>query len=590
MLGPSCFYQSYLLYLNVNNMKKHFYEKNSEFIEHPINKTFDEVLVMSDSQFEDWIINMRKVVQDLWDNKGLPPRVGYNEEEITEQFKKLREFSFTEENFIESDALTPNIKNKVIRNTTNLGNAANQWFPTMMKTRIAYSKNEGRSIYDHFVKDELLKKCLTYGARHFKRDSFYHYSYPVKALKNPIKPADSKKYLFAASTGVEWIKKFNENRHAYGEYDYWLQAKEDEQEYTGYNVELKNSKWLTVNQDDVDSFGDQIPDHCKTNLVDGKYNQVKGKNYQIRIYKKGQKIFPLGFKAFRISWCQYAVNFPPLTAKYLYEKYTKDIKKDNDEPVYIWDPSAGWGGRILGAMSIKSDKKYVYIGTDPNTDHNIENSRTKYHDLADFCNRIYFSGNSASLSKLLGLKKHDYEIYQCGSEDMSKQEAFQKYKGKIDLVFTSPPYFCKEIYSDDAEQSCHKFKAYSEWRDGFLTPTLKTAADWLSKDGVILWNIADIKLGGETLPLEEDSQKILNSLGFELVDTLKMSLAQMPGGNRIDPDTGEPLAKNFLKIVSEKKKAGKPIFTEDGDVDYSSDKEMWFKYEPIFVFKRKICS
>ena len=52
--------------------KKHFYEKNKKFIEHSVNKEFDEVLHMDDSEFRHWIREMREVVVDLWDNEGLP--------------------------------------------------------------------------------------------------------------------------------------------------------------------------------------------------------------------------------------------------------------------------------------------------------------------------------------------------------------------------------------------------------------------------------------------------------------------------------------------------------------------------------------
>ncbi len=71
-------------------MKKHFYEKNKKFIEHPVNKEFDEVLHMDDSEFRHWIREMREVVVDLWDNHGLPPRIGYNENEIIKQFMKIK--------------------------------------------------------------------------------------------------------------------------------------------------------------------------------------------------------------------------------------------------------------------------------------------------------------------------------------------------------------------------------------------------------------------------------------------------------------------------------------------------------------------
>ena len=51
----------------------------------------------------------------------------------------------------------------------------------MMKTKIVYNDiNKAKSIYDHFVDEDLFQKVYTYGHRHFKRDSFYHYSNPIK--------------------------------------------------------------------------------------------------------------------------------------------------------------------------------------------------------------------------------------------------------------------------------------------------------------------------------------------------------------------------------------------------------------------------
>ena len=84
----------------------------------------------------------------------------------------------------------------------------------------------------------------------------------------------------------------------------------------------------------------------------------------------------------------------------------------------------------------------------------------------------------------------------------------------------------------------------------------------------MLWNIADAKFGKDMLPLEKDSSDILESLGMKYIETLKMTLAQMPGGNRIDTETGKPKAKNFCKIKNDK------------------GKDIWLKYEPIFVWKK----
>jgi DNA modification methylase len=158
-------------------------------------------------------------------------------------------------------------------------------------------------------------------------------------------------------------------------------------------------------------------------------------------------------------------------------------------------------------------------------------------------------------------QSNTYEIFQLGSEVVRDDSSFQKYKGILDMVFTSPPYFAKEAYSEDPTQSYKKFTGYDAWREGFLRPTLETAVEYLRNDRYLLWNIADAKFGADMLPLEKDSKDILESLGMQFKGVVKMALAQMPGGNRIDPDTGLPKAKNFCKVNG-----------------------MWLKYEPIFVF------
>lgn len=547
-------------------MKKWFYEKNDELLNSSVNKAFEEILWMTEAQFCAWVAEMRAEVVRIWDTTGTPPRVGFTEQEIVGQFREMRSYPVHHpvDGFESIDEET-GVK-ECIRNNSIIGNAANQWFPTMMATKINYSDDTsaGLSIYDHFKDDNLLPKMITYGRRHFKRDSFYHYSNPVKYFNegDNLQEYLKKYFLEPKDTAVEWIKAYEAKRSLYeSQFDYWLEAKEESSEYTGYDDDLRKLKCLRLTRDDMDELNHIIPDKCKTN-VDYKNRDI----FQIRVFKRGQKLFPLGLKAFRISVCQYAVNFPPLTAKYLYEKFTEEIK--TQPQINIWDPSSGWGGRILGAMCVENDTRHInYIGTDPNTDHNTENGRTKYHELADFYNKHTDSPFATN-------PPHSFEFYQCGSEEMCKQPGFQKYKGKLDLVFTSPPYFAKELYSDDPTQSATKFNTFDTWVDGFLRPTLETAVEWLAPNRYLLWNIADAKFANQMLPLEKISCDILESLGMKYEGKLKMALAQMPGGNRVDLDTGKPLAKNFCRI-REAKKGIK-----------SQTKSIWFKYEPVFIFKK----
>lgn len=546
-------------------MKKWFYQKNNELLESPVNKTFEELLWMTEPDFCNWVAEMRAEVVRIWDTKGIPPRVGYSEQEIKEQFSEMRYYPVHHpvDGFECVDEETGN--KDCIRNSSALGNAANQWFPTMMATKINYTDDTsaGLSIYDHFKEPHLLQKMITYGRRHFKRDSFYHYSHPVKVFteKDDINEYLKKYYLHPKNTAVEWIKSYEDRRQMYEDvFDYWLEPKEADTQYTGYDEALRATSYLRITRDEIDSLGSIIPDKCKTNIDYKNRDQ-----FQIRVFKRGQKIFPVGLKAFRISVCQYAVNFPPMTAKYLYEKFSEEFK--TQDKITIWDPSAGWGGRILGAMSVENDvRKVHYIGTDPNTDHTTTPGRTKYHELADFYN--------ACTTTVFSNPPHSYEIYQCGSEVMKDEPDFERHKGKVDIVFTSPPYFAKELYSDDPTQSATKFNTFDTWVEGFLRPTLETAVEWLAPNRYLLWNIADAKFGSEMLPLEKVSNDILESLGMKKVQTLKMTLAQMPGGNRVDPETGKPSAKNFCRVLEAKKGTKK------------QSKSIWFKYEPVFVYKK----
>ena len=240
-------------------------------------------------------------------------------------------------------------------------------------------------------------------------------------------------------------------------------------------------------------------------------------------------------------------NFPAAIAKLLY-KYATDKLLDQEE-IVIYDPSMGFGGRLLGALSLR-DRAIHYIGTDPNTENWIKElgiSRYEYMERT-FKSHVRWG-------------KPFKGTYICsGSEDVASNQEFKKYKGKLDFIFTSPPYFCAEIYSDEPTQSSIKYKDYESWRDNFLGATLKTCAEWLKPERMLAFNIADMKVGNTQYPLEEDTVRILKECGLEYKGKLKMVLSVAPN-MRINKATGQPSTKNYC-IVNGK----------------------WRKYEPIFLF------
>jgi len=524
---------------------KPYYERNEYMINSYINCNFEDLLEMTPDEFRMWVIEMRKVIKFAWDSYGCPPRTGKNEADIIDVFNKISEYPVHQ--FTHSDELT-DIPDDVIINKSRMAVEVDQWFSNMFKTRINYTeKDNGYSIYDLVADDNRLDQVVKGAMRHLRRDSFY--THALSAIKRSPKYA-----IVSVDSGMEWMKAFFDNPSIFREHDFLLeQIKIREGVNTGY-FQLEQDDVLQLTREQVEKWRDKMSyrHHSTFDINDMHDDRV----YAIRIYKKGRKVFPAGFKSFRIGYIQPAVNFPPTTAKYLYERFTEDIK--DQEVINIYDPSAGWGGRILGAMGVRDDRRIHYVGTDPNPDNFLDDGAySNYASVADFYNTKTYRGNP------FFSETNTYEIFQEGSEVIHVHPDFKKYKGKFDLIFTSPPYFNREAYSEDENQSYKKFgSSYESWRHGFLAPTLETCAEYLKEGRYLLWNVADLLVGGKYLPIEQDSIDILELCGMIYKYKLKMALEGMPGQNRVGED-GKPKCKNYCMVNGK-----------------------YYKYEPIFVFQK----
>lgn len=542
---------------------KYFYER-SKFSEFKSNTTYHQLLQMTDDEFVSWAKLLRKEVTDQWDVTGTPPVIGKDEQGIIDSFKKLKS---NPAEYWEKDLSGDDESLGIIQNFNKDASVVNQFFPTMLKTKISIGKSAegGLSIYDHFADPELEDTFVKIMRRAVRRDSMYSWSRSIvnKKDENPF---------WDGQDGYTFIKDASDGKIFNGEWSnldiVLARVKEDtlgnygtfNSEYIGFGNlylsgeqvrELRDGGYL--NQTQLANVGD-VPDYYE--LADG---TRKNYHYLIRWYDKNDGIFPGILQVFRLSCGQPAVNFPALTAKWIYENYTSHIQQD--EPLHIYDSSSGWGGRIIGAMS--SRKKTHYIGTDPNPDNFIpELGISRYEYVAKFYNDKCVDDYSESLTKFFQVEKqgNTYELFQDGSELIHQNPRFQKYKGKLDLSFTSPPYFNREQYSQDEKQSFKAYGEYEDWRDNFLRPTLTTIYEYLKNDRYILWNIADIKIGSNTYyPLEQDSIDILTELGCEYKGKLKMLMTRMVG---LDP------SKSGIKNSVE----------HEGKI---------YKFEPIFVFHKK---
>ena len=155
-------------------------------------------------------------------------------------------------------------------------------------------------------------------------------------------------------------------------------------------------------------------------------------------------------------------QFKPNVAKALYDMYGAKT---------ILDFSAGWGDRLCGFYA--SDKAETYIGIDP-----APNNHDVYKQQSEF------------YSKQLGWfdTKKSVHLYEAPAEDWDNSE----WIGKVDLIFTSPPYFDTERYSNDDKQSWVRYKNIDSWNKNFLHKALDNVWATLKPGGTMIINIADI--------------------------------------------------------------------------------------------------
>ena len=214
-------------------------------------------------------------------------------------------------------------------------------------------------------------------------------------------------------------------------------------------------------------------------------------------------------------------NFSPNVARKIYEKYCPKYNAN------ILDYSCGYGSRMLGCLTSKYN--YTYYGIDPNT-----KLYSQLLKLGEFINNK---------------KRCDYKIYCQGSEI-----AIEELTNKIDLAFSSPPYYNLEIYSKESTQSVIKYPKYDEWVNNYVTNTIKNIYRYLKNGGLFIINVKNITQGKQE-PVADDWKRIAIEQGFSLVD-----------------------------IIDMKHQAGK---TALGDYKLEHTSQIYKDYkEPLFIFKK----
>lgn len=164
------------------------------------------------------------------------------------------------------------------------------------------------------------------------------------------------------------------------------------------------------------------------------------------------------FECFRINLGS-VVMFKATTAKYLYKKYNAKS---------VLDPTAGWGGRMLGAWALGIN----YTGIDTNVEmipaYNNMIQFLENYDSKDFDTNLF------EVEKNYNLKM----IWQsCLDVDFSELD--------YDFVLTSPPYINLEVYEHmtlwDSDTAFYK---------EFFIPLWQKCVDNIKSGGHVCFNIS----------------------------------------------------------------------------------------------------
>lgn len=192
--------------------------------------------------------------------------------------------------------------------------------------------------------------------------------------------------------------------------------------------------------------------------------------------------------------------FRATVARWVYDTYCPDGGT-------VWDPCAGYGGRLLGAHTSARVGRYIGTDVEPET--------------VDGNNRL-----AARLGCADKCVVHEH-----------RAEAFDP--GPVDLVFTSPPYFDREQYStSDAQSWVRHGGSLESWVDGFLRPVICTAHARLPVGGALVLNVADVRHGRKKYPLVDRTVAAAIGEGFVQEASLWMPLARI---NRTAEEAREPI-------------------------------------------------
>jgi len=191
---------------------------------------------------------------------------------------------------------------------------------------------------------------------------------------------------------------------------------------------------------------------------------------------------------FRIYSSGRVANFRPLVARAIVDRFSGPGN-------VVLDFCAGFGGRLLGTLTLKRH----YVGVDP-------------------CS-LQTRGLRNMIESLKNVAIGTAEIHENSAEEFLEIMPAKS----VDLVFSSPPYYDTEIYSEELTQSVRRYRTYHEWLESFLQITFQHAHRILRPNRFFVVNVAD----NRRFQLQADALRIARPL-FGTPKIVRMMMRSRP--------------------------------------------------------------
>lgn len=201
-----------------------------------------------------------------------------------------------------------------------------------------------------------------------------------------------------------------------------------------------------------------------------------------------------GFRSTRLAPATSTFNCS--VAKYIYTQLTP-------QDGIVYDFSAGFGHRMLGAMASPNNLKYY--ACDPWTEVVAHNKQ-----MATFIN-----------------KSEQVQLWTCGSEEWKPPVELLE---NVDLAFSSPPYFDKEVYDSGINGQAYQDRTFDEFIEDWWKPTVQSIHSILKPEtGLLAINMVE--------PMIDNLLEVAYDMGFEEIQRyyLYMSRSHFGKAKKLGP-------------------------------------------------------